>query len=252
VEQLTVRGVRREEVLRYLGYGGAAPDEGTVALIDKCEEVLRSAMRFRHVERCFPISVTGSCVEIANFSVDSGALARHLEGCDSAYLFAATLGAEVDRAMARFGDTEIASAAVFQAVAAAGLEACCDAVCSELAGRFGGGNGNGRGDDDRDGGAAALYCSGFLRPRFSPGYGDFSLEVQDLILRALDAPKYIGLSVTSHNMLTPTKSITAVIGVGRESTYSANRCDGGDCDIKGCAFRKGREASIEGDGYANT
>ena len=53
-----------------------------------------------------------------------------------------------------------------------------------------------------------------LRPRFSPGYGDF-FGHQGEILKILDAPKKIGLTMTEGNMLTPLKSVTAVIGLKR-------------------------------------
>ena len=53
----------------------------------------------------------------------------------------------------------------------------------------------------------------YIRPRFSPGYGDFDIAHQDMILRMLDTAKKIGLTLTGGNMLTPSKSVTAVIGL---------------------------------------
>ena len=51
------------------------------------------------------------------------------------------------------------------------------------------------------------------RARFSPGYGDFSIQYQKEILAVLEAGKSIGLSMTDGCMLIPTKSITAIIGI---------------------------------------
>ena len=65
----------------------------------------------------------------------------------------------------------------------------------------------------------------YLRPRFSPGYGDFSIGHQEEILRMLDAAKTIGLTMTAGGMLTPMKSVTAVIGLSRIKA---------PCHIKGC------------------
>ena len=77
----------------------------------------------------------------------------------------------------------------------------------------------------------------YLRPRFSPGYGDFSVLHQGEILRMLDAPKRIGLSVTDGNMLTPTKSVTAVIGVGRtQLSCHVKGCE--NCGKSDCAYRR--------------
>ncbi len=53
----------------------------------------------------------------------------------------------------------------------------------------------------------------------------------------LDAPKRIGLSVTDGNMLTPTKSVTAVIGVGRtQLSCHVKGCE--NCGKSDCAYRR--------------
>jgi hypothetical protein len=49
-------------------------------------------------------------------------------------------------------------------------------------------------------------------PRFSPGYGDWDITVQPLILNLADAHE-INLTATDSCMLQPRKSITAVIGL---------------------------------------
>ena len=65
----------------------------------------------------------------------------------------------------------------------------------------------------------------YMRPRFSPGYGDFSIEHQGMILRMLDTAKTIGLTMTDSSMLTPSKSVTAVLGLSRTDM---------SCHMKGC------------------
>ena len=65
----------------------------------------------------------------------------------------------------------------------------------------------------------------FTRPRFSPGYGDFPLEVQKDFERILEMPKSIGVSLSESLLMTPTKSITAVVGLSKYRT---------DCHTAGC------------------
>ncbi len=48
--------------------------------------------------------------------------------------------------------------------------------------------------------------------RYSPGYGDFSLEHQSLFYSLLELER-LGLSLTSRFMLVPEKSVTAVAGI---------------------------------------
>ena len=49
--------------------------------------------------------------------------------------------------------------------------------------------------------------------RFSPGYGDMPIEIQVDILQLLDASRRLGMVLTESNLMIPTKSITALIGM---------------------------------------
>ena len=88
----------------------------------------------------------------------------------------------------------MAKAVVGQACAAAELEEYCDHCQRQIA-------------------REAERQGRYLRPRFSPGYGDFSIHCQDTLMRMLDCAKTIGLTLTAGGMMTPTKSVTAVIGM---------------------------------------
>lgn len=53
----------------------------------------------------------------------------------------------------------------------------------------------------------------YTRPRFSPGYGDLPINMQKDIFAALDCPRKIGLSLNESLLMSPSKSVTAIIGV---------------------------------------
>ena len=53
----------------------------------------------------------------------------------------------------------------------------------------------------------------WLTHRFSPGYGDLSMNVTEDIITILNATKRIGLSVTRSLMMSPVKSVTAIAGL---------------------------------------
>ena len=77
----------------------------------------------------------------------------------------------------------------------------------------------------------------WLRPRFSPGYGDFDIHHQDDILRMLDTAKKIGLTMTDSYMLTPTKSVTAIIGISdTQEKCHIKGCEA--CEKKDCIYRR--------------
>ena len=77
----------------------------------------------------------------------------------------------------------------------------------------------------------------YARPRFSPGYGDFSLEHQKEITSILNTPKTIGLTVTDTLILAPAKSVTAIIGFSTTKQY----CHKHGCEVCkkiDCEFRR--------------
>ena len=77
----------------------------------------------------------------------------------------------------------------------------------------------------------------YLRPRFSPGYGDFSLECQRQIAPALELNKRIGVTLTDSLLMAPSKSVTAVIGVSRlPRNCTVQGCEA--CAKRDCAYRR--------------
>lgn len=73
--------------------------------------------------------------------------------------------------------------------------------------------------------ALAAQEKRYLRPRYSAGYGDFSIDAQPELVQLLDLPRKIGVTVTETKMLLPSKSVTAVVGI---SATPAN------CHASGC------------------
>ena len=80
--------------------------------------------------------------------------------------------------------------------------------------------------------------------RFSPGYGDLPVTLQRDFLNVLDAPRKIGVCTNESSMLTPAKSVTAVVGLSREEIKKKRRsCT--DCTLRErCAFRKAGERCV--------
>ena len=52
-----------------------------------------------------------------------------------------------------------------------------------------------------------------LKPRFSAGYGDLPLDTQKQIFSLLNLSKNIGLTLNDSLLMSPTKSVTAFIGM---------------------------------------
>lgn len=209
----------RSEVLRYLGYRGAQPGEMVEQNLDRCIAELQSAVAPKSVFQAFELShLAEGTMKTGGVLIRSKNLARTLKGCTSVYLMAATLGLAVDRLITRASAVRMSDAVLYQAAAAAMIEAYCDEVNDTL-----------REEAERVG----LYC----RPRFSPGYGDFRIEHQRDISRLLDTPRKIGLTVTESCLLVPIKSVTAVIGLSN-SPQPCHRKGCEECSKQDCAFRR--------------
>ncbi len=211
---------RTKEAIRYLGYGSRAVDDKTLALVLESFDELDRVAEKRIIYRIFPLTAPETdWLRIDNLKIHSRNLSRNLRGCEKAVLLGATLGIQTDRLLKRYSYTDMARAVVLQACAAAVLEENLDRWQTAL--------------------KEQMKEEGYyLRPRFSPGYGDFSIEHQGEILRMLDSAKRIGLSMTGGNMLAPTKSVTAVIGMGRNDVP----CPAGGCECCGkddCLYRRG-------------
>lgn len=211
--------VRTKEAVRYLGYGNHAIDDRTLELIFSSFQELEKAEGRRIVYRIFDVSFRDAdCMMIGTMEIRSEKLGINLKGCERAVLLGATLGAGADRLLRRYSLTDMARVVVLQACASAMLEEYLDGWQESL-----------RAEQKKEG-----YD---LRPRFSPGYGDFSIEHQAEILRMLDAPKKIGLSRTDGDMLTPSKSVTAVIGLSRIPSPCHQRgCR--ECNKTDCVYRR--------------
>ncbi len=210
--------INKKDALRYLGFGNHAPDDMTLRLVDECVDLLYEQGDFRAVRAIFPLEILEERLCFAGLSVESCSLLRNLSGCEEVLLFGATLGVQVDRLIERFARMDLPRCMVMQACAAAVIESFCDALEEiwkmEMA--------------ERD-----LY----LRPRFSPGYGDFPLAFQKDFVRILDAPRKIGLTLTDSLMLVPVKSVTALIGCSSIPT-TCHKAGCESCQQTNCPYRR--------------
>lgn len=206
------------EALRYLGIH-SWPEPELLAQVEEVAAELRARLEPRYTYRVFPVERREEDFALAGSGVClTGSLARRmLSGCHQAALLGCTLGAEFDRLLEQTQRRDMARAVILDACGGALVEAGCDRAEAELRARLSG---------------------GYLTDRFSPGYGDLPLVLQRPICAALEADKRLGLHVTESLMLTPVKSVTAVIGISH--TPQPARIRGcGYCDMReSCTLRK--------------
>jgi len=176
-----------------------SPDEQFRNLADACEKKLLSAVSPRYCYKVFPKQSLHTLL-IGND------IQNHLKNCDTVILFCATLsqGADTCIRLAQAGD--VLAGMMTDAMASALTEQFCDIAEHEILSQFDG---------------------KFPTWRFSPGYGDMPLSVQEMFLKVIDAERRTGVCVSESGLLIPRKSVTAVIGLSESPLPRAK---------KGCAI----------------
>ncbi len=187
--------ISRRDIARHLGYKRPEDlDDITAARIEECVKEVTDVAEYQSIYHTFPIIWEEELCEFAGIKIHSKDLLKNLKGCSEAIMLAVTIGPAVDRLIRRAEVTDVSKAVILQAVGAEVVEAWCNKVNLDIKNDM-----------------AAKGCS--TKPRFSPGYGDLPLELQQEFERVLQMRKNIGISLSDSNIMTPSKSITAVIGI---------------------------------------
>ena len=195
---MNLADVSRNEIMRYLGGRADAADDAMRALIEDVLSEMYEKITPKHVFHTYPLTITDAdkpLIDMTCMQVRSKDLARNLAGCTEVLLFAATIGEGADFLTRRYEKTDMSRASVCQAAGAALVEAYCDEINDTW---------------KREYAAEGKR----LRPRFSCGYGDFPLSYQKNFMDVLQMDKRLGIRLTDGLLMVPTKSVTAVIGIG--------------------------------------
>ena len=181
--------IDKKEAMRYLRV--AKSDEVTDALANECIKEIYKIASPKAVYLESSIEFLGDdMVKLDFMTVKSHSLTVNLNKCKKVVVFAATLGIEVDRAIEKYSKILQSKASMYHAVGSALIESFCNYVND----------------------AVTENVRKSTR-RFSPGYGDLPLECQKDILRALDAERKIGIILSDSLLMSPSKSVTAIIGI---------------------------------------
>ena len=206
-------GIDLAQAARYFGARGGA-DAATQALLEKCAVPLLAVATPRAVWLEADVDALAEAGILRG-----GDVMKHLEGCPQALLLAVTLGPAVDAQIRRAGVGDIAAGVASDALGSALAEQAAEAAEAELR-------------------QWAAKEGKYLTGRFSPGYGDWDIAVQPLVANALDTVRRAGLCVTDTNLMTPRKSVTAILGVsGHPVKGKLAGC--GHCVLRTrCEYRK--------------
>lgn len=197
--------LNKKEVLRYACASGA--EEAFSSLLDSCIQEAKDALEPKLVYERVPVKVLSGAVHFPDFCVSSENLSKNMASCEETIIFAITLGFKTERLLSK--NRLDMSRLVF-------INAALTAFAESLLNDFFFGLKEKLKEENK-----------FLRPRFSPGYGDFSLEHQKDIFSSLNLTKTLGMTLTENLFMLPSKSVTGVSGI----SFKNENCLSEGCEI---------------------
>ncbi len=181
--------LRQSEILRYAGVKEKSED--MLKLASEMEEKINSLVKNKAVYEFFEVRTEDDCVYLQDRVIRSKDLAKNLKNCKTVMLTAVTLGIEVDRAIAIESALSPSRAVMLDACGVEAVERLCDELIAVV-----------ESEENIK-----------LKARFSAGYGDLKIEEQAEIFKLLDCGRKIGLYLNDSMLMSPSKSVTAFVGV---------------------------------------
>lgn len=210
------------EVLRYLGVSPEKADKKLKSDVQEGIKEILSKAQPRYVYNIFDLDFECEYVHIkeTNINLSGNSIRDHLRDCKKCALFAATLGVSVDKIIRYYSRFDITKSLILDACATTLIESFCDEIESKIKNI-----------------AKEKYRLN-ITSRYSPGYGDLSLEVQPDLLNILGSNK-IGLTVNDNLIMIPRKSVTAIIGFKeKKELFNDVKCI--NCYKRSdCVYRRG-------------
>ena len=185
--------VNEREIFRYAGQK-TQPSVALQTLLNECLSEVLPLLAYRV---CYLTGTTAQIIRALGNCYTGELIKNRLSQAEYAVVFGATVGIEIDRLIVRYGDISPAKALLLQAVGAERIESVCNAFCEDLNGEYAN---------------KGLKASA----RFSAGYGDFPLSAQKRIFQLLTPEKKIGLTLNESLLMSPTKSVTAIVPILRK------------------------------------
>jgi hypothetical protein len=179
-------------------YAGIKDRDAECDLMARAIKEVSCASQNSAVYRIVSVGSDGDSIMLGDIRVASKSLAKNLQGAEYAVIFCATVGLSVDRIIGKYSVISPSLSLLCDAVGAERIEALCDAFEREISVDLG-------------------ECYDLCR-RFSPGYGDLPISLQKEIFNLLRPEKYIGVTLNESLMMSPSKSVSAIIGLRRKDS----------------------------------
>lgn len=192
--------IDKNEVLRHLEYNGQYIDEKLDYIIDECIKITKEKINPRYTLGVYSIlkyKIDDSYkikFKDSNISIKSKDLYKLLDGCNQCIVLSTTLGIDIEKQIKINSYSNLTKSIIIDACATTAIEEFCDILQSNI--------------EDK------LRKEGkYITNRYSSGYGDLSIHVNEDIINLLNTSNKIGLTITKDKIMIPRKSVIAIIGI---------------------------------------
>ena len=195
--------VPEQDIIRRLGYppGTRQVEPGVREMLDRQIQMSSELITARGMIRFLMIKEHNEPLlmfENTAFEIQSRQVSKMLRQADLVALFMVTIGKSIEDEIVRLQQAnEVTEAFILDAVASEMADAAADIMHRDIIKKKAEGSGL------------------TVTPRFSPGYGDWPVTVQKDILDICEGGK-IGISVNASSLMSPRKSVSAVLGLKRQ------------------------------------
>ena len=221
--------IGKDEVLRYLEYNGQYIDENLDCVIDDCRKITKEKINPRYTLGVYSIlkeNIDDSYqikLKDSNISIKSKDLYKLLEDCNQCIVLSTTLGIDIEKQIKINSYSNLTKSIIIDACATTAIEEFCDILQSNIEDKLN--------KEEK-----------YITNRYSPGYGDLPIQINEDIINLLNTSKKIGLTITQDKIMIPRKSVIAIIGISEnKSTYNKKSCK--ECsNYNRCKYKKGDDS----------
>jgi len=188
VKNYPTLNINKKEILRY-----SSCKEVTAEIELMMNDCINEVLPLLKPQICYSEIDQEAINKILSYSKENSIFRQYMLGCSKAILFVGTIGFGFDQLITRYQKTSMAKAQMLQAIGASAIEELCNEFYKEI---------------------NSIYPN--CKPRFSPGYGDLDLKSQQLIFNILGCQTKIGVSLNASYLMSPSKSVSAIIALKDE------------------------------------
>lgn len=210
-----------ESITQVIGYSREDIPENIVELIEQTlhyAKALDSVKgEYRIINNIDLIKESGTVVIGRSSFLTRKIIISQLRGSDSIALFLATAGPDIGQKSRRqMSDGDLLEGYISDVVGSEIVEAVADKMQEDLR-------------------LQALASGLGITNRFSPGYCGWDVAEQHKLFKLMP-DNYCGIELTESALMNPVKSVSGLIGIGKEAKfrpYTCNKCDSTNCIYRG-------------------